>query len=341
MRASRTPTTRGTLAFLAASLVILQAGRAEAAPYELEWSAPEGCPTRERMMEASRRALGEPMSSGAAELVVHGEVTSDEGSFLVVLRVRDAAGADLGERRVRFYESRCSEIEEPAALLVAMMIAVARSREPARETAAEPAPPPAPPPAPSVVAPPLRDRTVSPSPVPEGHKEPLAMAVSGSGVASLGFLPNVGLGVALRWTASFPMLVLGAEGSFETSWATSAPGGDVTFRYFDAGALVGLRVLRSRAFELIPLVEARLGALAGSTSGFRASYDTTRLVGIVAAGALVKIRLGSRTHLEILPDVRLPLAHDVFDVRQDGQLIRLHETASVEARLSIGVGWSF
>lgn len=337
MRASRTPTTRGTLAFLTASLVIFQARRAEAAPYELEWSAPEGCPARERMMEASRRVLGEQASSGTAELVVQGDVTSDEGSFLVVLRVKDAAGADLGERRVRFYDSRCSEIEEPAALLIAMMIAVARSREPVHEAAPEPPPVSAP----SVVPTPPRDRVASPSPQTERHKEPLAMTVSGSGVASLGFLPNVGLGVALRWTASFSSLVVGAEGSFETSWAKPAAGGSVTFQSYDVGALVGLRVLRSRTFELVPLLEARVAALAGSTSGFPAAYDTTRLVGIAAAGALAKIRLGPRIHLEVLPDVRMPLAHDVFDVRQDGQLIRVHETAPVEARLSIGAGWSF
>ena len=102
-----------------------------------------------------------------------------------------------------------------------------------------------------------------------------------------------------------------------------------------------MRLVRWHEFELIPLVELRGGILTASAAGFPATYDTTRVVGVVAAGPLARIQIGSVTHLEVLPDVRIPLAEDAFAVREGGKLIRIHTTAPIEARLSLGVGWSF
>jgi len=289
------------------------------------------------MMAASREALGEVESAAAPELFVHGVVTDEHDAVVVHLRVADAAGVDLGERRVRLEVRRCAAIEEPAALILAMMIAVARTREPAHEL------PRSAPIAPPVVpaSSPGRDRPEPASPTRGPRTARAPMTVGASAVASVGALPNVGLGGAVRWTASLARVLLGLEGSFETSLPRRAASGETTFRLFDVGALAGVRIVRAQRFELVPLLEVRGGVLTGHASGFPSTYDAARLVGVVAAGALARIPFGSAFAVELLPDVRVPFAHDTFAVREGGKLIRVHSTASVEGRLSIGVGWSF
>ncbi len=359
MRGSGSPTKRILLSLLAACSLTMQARLARGAPFELTWSAPDECPTRERIVAASRIALGEddstsaarapvpvvgaraPNSSAPPELFVQGTVAAEDDAFVVHLQVTDASGRDLGERRVRFADRSCEAIEGPTALLLAMMIAVAHSRQPGHDARSAPesdlgaAPESEAPTKPMADAP-----TVLPlRPAPE--RAPMPMTLGASTIASLGFMPNVGLGAAVRWTASISSLVLGVEGSFETTWPTEVAGGTAMFRFFDLGALVGVRAVRSRSFELIPLLEARGGALVGSATGFPATYDTTRVVGIVAAGALGRVPMGSALHLEILPDLRVPLTRDEFAVREGRKLIHVHSTAPIEARLSVGVGWSF
>src|SRR5262245_17390209 len=98
MHASGWPTRRGTLALTAALTFFMRVGAARAAPFDLEWSAPEACPTREGMIAASRAVLGEGESTASPELYVHGSVTNDREAFVVHLRITDTSGADLGER---------------------------------------------------------------------------------------------------------------------------------------------------------------------------------------------------------------------------------------------------
>lgn len=323
------------LACVAACALFVHVGPAHAAPFDLEWSAPAGCPTRERMIAASREALGEAESAGAPELFVHGNVSAEGEAHVIRLHVRDRSGTDLGEREVRIDNRRCSAIEQPAALLIALMIAVARSRD-APPDAAEPALP-----APTPRAPATKERPAR-SPLPsERERASVPMTLGASIVASRGFLPNVGLGGAARWTAQLSRVVVGVEGSFETTWAVDAASGQASFRLFDLGALGGVSVLRSRSIELIPLIEARGGILSASASGFPAVYDTTRAVGLVGAGVLARVPLGPAIQLEVIPALRLPLAHDVFTVREGGTPVRVHATAPVEGRLAVGAAWAF
>ncbi len=333
MRASRPPTVRATVALLAGCAGVLHAGLARAAPFDLDWSAPEGCPSRERIVAASRERLGESESEATAALFVRGRVAIEDGAIVVDLLVKDAAGAELGERRVRFTEGRCDAIEEPTALMLAMLIVVARSGDPPPADAAKQAPEP--------VAKPAPERRPPPPPPTRTPALP-PMTIGASAVTSIGLFPSAGFGGAVRWTMTFSVpLVLGVEGSFETSRAAPAASGEASFLSFDGAALAGVSVARSQAFELVPLLQARAGIMAGSTRGFPSAFDAQRFVGSGGVGALGRVMLGPALRLEVLPDLRVALTRDEFQVREGGKLFHVHRPALVEARLSVGVAWEF
>lgn len=329
---------------LVALMCMTHARIAWAAPFELDWSAPQGCPSREGMLLATRARLGEHDDPSAApELFVRGTVTVEEGIVVLDLRVNDASGEDRGERRVRFDDRACEAIEAPAALVLAMMIGVARSRgagashdEPSGESG-EPAPfeqPRAPESVPS------RERPRRRPPAAEPARVFPPMTVGLSGVASHGGLPNVGFGGALRWTATpWASVMIGLEGSFETTWAVRAASGEATFRRIDAAVLIGAPVVRSRWLEIIPLVQGRGGILAGEVTGLPSAYDASSVVGALGAGALGRIRVGQALHFEVLPDVRIPLSRDEFQVRRADELVRVFRPAPVEGRLALGFAW--
>ena len=332
-----------TATLLVAFMCTMHAGIARAAPFELDWSAPEGCPSGERMLLATRARLGEHDSSAAPELFVRGTVTVEGAIVVLDLRVHDANGEDLGERRVRFDDRACEAIEAPAALVLAMMIGVARSRE-ASATHEEPSggpaePAPVEPTAPE--SPPARARSPRPPP-PAGEPTRVSppMTVGLSGAASHGALPNVGFGGALRWTATlWASVMIGIEGSFETTWAVRAASGEATFRRIDAAVLIGAPVVRSRSFEIVPLLQGRGGILTGDVTGLPSTHDATSVVGALGAGVLGRIPLGQALRFEVLPDVRVPLTRDEFQIRRAGELIRVFRPEAVEARLSLGFAW--
>ncbi len=338
----RTPGPRTkTASLLVALLGVTHAGTARAAPFELDWSAPEGCPSRERMLRATRARLAEERDSTAApELFVRGSVTVEGKTLILDLRLNDANGEDRGERRVRFDDRTCEAIEAPASLVLAMMIGVARAREtqePAPDSPAEPGrdeEPSAQPASPAPV------RPAPPPPTAEKTPPDLPMTLGLSLVASHGALPNVGFGGALRWTATFRRAVMiGLEGTFETTWAVPAANGEATFRRFDGALLVGAPAVRARSLEIIPLLHLRGGLLTGDVSGLSSAYDATSVVAAFGAGVLGRIPVGRTLRFDVLPDVRVPLSRDEFQVRREGELIRVHRPAAVEARLSLGFAW--
>lgn len=314
---------------------------AHAAPFDLEWSAPPGCPSRESMIAATRAHLGETDTGAPPDLFVRGTVSVEKGPFFVVaFHMTDAEGKSLGERRVPIREATCAGIEAPASLVLAMMITVARPTEvPAPAAPSSSSPPPSSPPPDR--PPPLARRLSTSGTVrrrPLGEGPTLSLAVSG--VTSLGFFPNVGIGGAVRSMAILASgLVVGIETSFETSRPQRAgTAGEATLSLVDGGLLSGFRLVRSGPLEVIPLIEVRGGVLTSSATGFPRVRNLERLLGVVAIGALSRISLSSSFRLEILPDLRVPLKRDELQVRREMDLVHVHQPSVVEARLSIGFG---
>ncbi|MBX3216094.1 MAG: hypothetical protein KF850_28900 [Labilithrix sp.] len=327
---------------------------AHAAPFDLTWSAPEGCPSRPEMIAATRARLGvsDAEVEEAPDLFVRGAVVAEPGGFLVSFRVEDAAGVDVGERELRVQQRDCRAIEEPAALVLATMISVVRPPDGApatppassaqldtRDAPGSRAPVTAPgsrPPPPSR-SPPRRPSSAPSAPPPSSRPALDALAV-----ASIGALPGAGLGVGLRTSfAVRERLVLGLETAFEAGASVRAGRGEVGFQLLSASLLAGVRVLPDAALELVPVVALRAGVLRTAPSGFQVVKAEAHPMAFAGLGTLLRASLAPRLHAEVMPQAELVLVRDVFQATEGRTTYRLHQPSYVGARLTIGIGYEF
>ncbi len=321
---------------------------ANGAPFDLVWSAPAGCPSREVIVAATQASLGESPSEASPELFVQGAVRAVGGGFVVKLGLKDASGRALGEREVRVGPPSCEAIEEPVSLVLAMMIAVARPRLEERGDSAERAetPPPSTP-APASVrgpsstpAPP--PSTPAPAARPSAEPLPHRLVVGAAGVGSLGVLPNVGRGFAIRAMYSPRSIVLvGLEASFEACGSVRVESGEVGFQLFAASARVGVAALRTARFELIPTAGVRAGASRSIPTGFSVVKDETRASLLAGTGALARVELAPHIFAEILPELEVALIRDRLQIRHGAKLYSVHRASLFGARVSLGLGYEF
>ncbi len=321
---------------------------ASGAPFALTWSAPAGCPSREEIIEATQTCLGESPSEAPPELFVQGTVRAVPGGFVVTLSLTDASGHDLGERDVRVEQQSCEAVKKPASLVLALMIAVALPRiEEQGDAVAQPAvneagasrerseTPPA-----SVGAP--MDAPAHPALSPSPAPHPPRLLVAAAGVGSLGVLPTAGVGFALRaMYAPRSAVLVGLEASLEAGGSVRAGGGEVGFQLFSASARVGLPVLHTARFEVIPTVGARGALLRTSPIGFVVVKDETHPTMLAGLGMLARVRLGPRLVAEVFPEIEAVLVRDRLKARDGDKLDYVHRAGPFEARLALGVGYEF
>lgn len=309
------------------------------------WSAPEGCPSAERIVEATRARLGEPVTDAPPELFVHGSIVARKNTFVVTLVVLDPKGARVGDRVVRVESASCEEVLTPSSVVLAMMIAVVRPRvdsgEPASGVEGAPV---------AIETPPV-DRSDAdtrrlssrfhPMPGSDTGGSPVGRATFGtSGVASVGPLPQAGLGLGIHaFYEPAAHLLLGLDARFEAGGTVSAGGGDVGFRLASAAARVGLSAVRTARLELVPMVEARAGVIVTSPVGYAAVQNETRLTTAVGMGALARVRLVSSLFLEGLFDAERLLLRDRFQIREGDKLLRIHEPSPFAGRFSLGIAY--
>lgn len=336
------------------------AAPAHAAPFELAWSAPEGCPSREAIVEATQARLGKAPSGASAKLFVQGTVIAEGRGFTVTLDLKDGAGRPIGERAIRVERPSCNDIQDPTSVVLAMMIGVAaphleehdgsgtdvesgteRASGTERGSRAEPE---STPPAPSAADPPpaaprprakqAAARSIALRPL--EHRVLLAAM----GVTSLGILDTVGLGAALRATYSpTSPLVFALETGIEASPARLVAGGEVAFQLISASLRVGLAVLRTGNIELIPTAGARGALIRTSPTGFATVQNEVRTTMAVGPGLLVRARLGAHLFAEVLPEVEGLLRRDHFKIRDGGELYDVHRPAAFDGRLSVGLAY--
>jgi hypothetical protein len=327
-----------------ATAVLLATSLARANPpssFELAWSAPEGCTSRERIIDATRTRLAESRFDMPAELFAHGTVTQERGGFFVALAVKDATGRAVGEREVHVEGTSCTAVEEAAALVLAMMIVASPRPEPASslerpeqlpgKAGSSDTPPPVPPNASSSrLGPPARSATKSPR-----------LSLGAAGVATLGVLPDAGLGLALR-AAYTPgeILWLGLEATFEAGGSIRAAGRDVGFQFLHASAFAGARVLRIAAVEVILTGALRAGVIRVLPDGFAVVESEARAAVVGGPGALVRTRLAPHVFVEVFPELDAVFIRDSFEIR-DGSQVPIHRPDPFAARLSLGFGYEF
>jgi len=321
---------------------------AYAAPFELVWSAPAGCPSRDEIMEATRARLGEPRSAATPELLVEGTVSESNEGFSVTLVMNDASGRRIGQRQVRVESRTCKEVEGPTSLVLAMMIAVARPRIEAPASPDDHVETP-----PSGAAPPEREvarlppaaapsRPPAPAPAAEPRPRTHRLLIGAAAVASRGALPTTAGGFAVRAFYSPSSIVLfGLEASAETSGSVRAGAGEVGFSMFGASARVGLSVFSASRFELIPTLGARLAFIHNTPRGFQAVHQQVRPTILAGPGVLVRVEVARSLFVEALPEIEGIFHREGFLIREDGKLYHVHRPSALEGRLSVGVGYEF
>jgi len=324
-----------------ATAVLLATSIARADPatsFELAWSAPERCTSREGILDATRARLVQSHVDMPAELFVVGTVRKERGGYFVALQVKDAAGKAVGEREVFVEGTSCTAVEEAAALVLTMMIAAI--------------PPPEPAPAPEEVEVKAPADAPAPATPPKASSAPRAhepsrkigrprLTLGAAAAASFGLLPDAGLGVALRAAYSpNPVVWLGLEATFEAGGSIRAAQREVGFQFLHAAAFAGARVLRIAVVEVIATAALRAGAIRVLPDGFAVVEREARAAVVGGPGALVRTRLAPHVFLEALPELDVVFIRDTFEIR-DGAQVPIHRPNPLAARLSLGFGYEF
>ncbi len=316
---------------------------AEAADFDLAWSAPAGCPSRLDILAATRARLPESAPTGAPPVFIQGTVTPERGGFGISLALKDGSGDPIGERHVNVEGENCRAVEGPTALLLAIMIAERPAAEdapgPEQAPPAEPPPPsspsaPAPPP-----SPPLSEPAAPPAvPVAPGPRS-TRFSFGVAGVTSFGVLPGTGLGAALRATYAPGTLVLfGLEAGFDAGGAVHAGSGDVRFQLVSGAAFAGLRARENASAELILTVAARAGAVLVQPSNYAVVHSPVGTAALGGPGVLVRLRFARRLFVDVWPEIDAVFARDRFWIR-DGETFEIHRSSLVAGRLSLGLAY--
>jgi len=308
--------------------------RAEAASFDLHWSAPAECPSRDAIVDATLARLGEENRTAPPELFIEGTVRAHDGGFLATLVLSDASGQLVGERELRVAGQDCAAIEEPVSLVLAMVIATLRPHEATRVDAGRAAMPRS--------RTPATARSAAATET-DARERPPRFFVGAGATTSYGVLPDVGLGAALRANYSpGSILFFGLEASFEVGGSAHVGTGHIGFQLIDGSARVGLQALRSDRFELIPTLGARAGVIRAPSSGFSRSFgNETRAIVLAGPGVLGRVRLAGNVFLEALPELEIVFIRDDFQGVDRGKLYSVHRARPADVRLAFGIGYDF
>ncbi len=196
-------------------------------PFDLDWRAPAGCTSAERLSTEITRLIG-PNAHPEGTTHVSGEVSAqDNGTYLVKLALEQSGRP--GERTLT--GATCAEVSRAAALLIALAIApdAAHEEPEPRPKPPRPKPPPPPPPPPPPKPPPPPERR-------------FALALGPA--AEVGLLPNLGAGGELSLGAAFKRFSFEAFGATYLNQNRAAEagsgGGRFSVRSFGVRGCAGL-----------------------------------------------------------------------------------------------------
>jgi len=246
------------------------------------------------MIEATLKRLEESRSDAPPELFVEGVVRKESGGFVVSLVLRDPSGRGLGEREVRVERQSCKDVEGTGALVLALMIAVARPNlvaPPGTQGDAAATPSTIAPEAPSPEAPSPEAASPAPLRTPPGRPPaksavvhapvafspaelPLRVLVGAGGSASVGVLPGAGLGVGVRaMVAPWSPVLIGVEATLDSDVTVPSHGGEVGFAMLGAPRRAsGYRPCKARSSSS----SLRRRCAAGSSGRLHGTSATSR-----------------------------------------------------------------
>ncbi len=307
------------------------------APFELVWSAPEGCPDQAAVRSTIARHLGRAVDRelGAGLRVALTAARQPDGLWRTTIafeRAGDTTVRELGDA------TDCARAVDAAGLVIAIAIDPAVMFEPPVEPVPEPEPMPEPEPEPAPApepSPEVRRGVAAPPPVAEPPPRPnLRGAIGLAAGPSFGELPRPGGLGRLHGALLGRSWRVELGGVFTGAPAQALDPGRITVVRWSVDAR-GCGILRAgRRFEFVPCGGFEIGqSLARSEGLVQDARRTDAWLGLLAA-ARAMIVLGPRFALFAEGDLVVPLQRREYRVAGQGVV---HQVSLVTGAVVAGV----
>jgi len=305
----------------------------------------------ERLVDVELERAVFVKDEAAAARVIRVRLDRNERGEFRALVTSESAGGDgaaprppAAPREVTARE--CREIDEPLALVVALLADADEAPPgPPVETKNEPPPPPKPEPPPEKPdeIQPLGPVTTAPAWEAAQRDARFRYEADVAGATGLGVLPHVGAGAEVGFLAEPPTLpgfrlrVLGLV----SQPAEPVPGATVSFAYVMSGLSVCPNVARFARVTLRFCLGADLGALYARSEGLEDSQATTEFFGQVDLALRGALKLGNGVFGMLGVGVVLPTHVDTFVYRQGDETIEIFQMAFMPFLATAGVAYEF
>ncbi len=322
------------------------AARAQAAPVSvtLAYDAPDDCtrPSAVKGAVEARLARSVFVEQGADVLVeLSVRAGANARGWIATLTLRAAGGNWLGARELQSESTRCSDLDEPLSLVLALMVDVPKDELPAPQEVAVDTPPPAPRVL-RVPAPPVAPRAPAPSPR-TPRRRTLHGELGVSAILSVGLLPDLALGlrgsILLRPPEFWPV-ELGAVLYRDAQAEVSGGGSD----FEAAGADIAVCPLHGELgdLRLLACAAQSLGRLHVSGYGFDENRVHARFYALFGARARLALPLTSWLAGRVSASAEVPVTRDDFHyVNAQGERERVFRSAPVAATGELGMELRF
>jgi hypothetical protein len=330
-----------------------QGESAEQASVRLAWEAGPGTETcltegeLKKLVEVELERSVFVSGDVPAERVIRVRLERDvaKGGFraFVTSEESDATAPRAKPGVERELEARdCRDIDEPLALVVALLAdADAPPPEPVAETKEEALPPPEPSPDPNDEIQPLGPVTTAPGWEAAQRDARWRYELDAAGALGFGMLPHPGFGAELGFLAEPPSILthrLRLIALFSKP-AEPLPGATVSFIYGATGAALCPAIMSFTKGTVRICVGVDLGALYSRSRGLEDSQQTTELFAQVDAMLRGTLRLGGGFMGTLSAGVVFPTARDRFVYTQGGQTTEIFQMAFIPILFTAGVGY--
>jgi hypothetical protein len=311
----------------------------------------ESCIATQALARSVEERLGRHVfvSAAEADVSVEGRIERrPAGGWHSVITIRDGKGALLGTRDLDRPEPACTAMNEPLALVIAVMIdpeAKLSSSPPPLPPAPAPAPLPVPAPAPAAAPAAAPAGETELAPVRPRHRAPWRFQGDAVATASSGLAPAFAVGGSIAGTLFLPNdIPLGFRGYASLFAPTHADddGARASFDLFYLGGSV-CPTLRRAAGTVMLCFGGQLGVLRShpETQG-RGIADKTEGIWNGVSELRVSIPIFAPVAFTLGASAVLPLLRPTFEyTRSDGTIGDLHKVSSFGYAADAGIGFFF
>lgn len=247
----------------------------------------ESCIPTQNLARAVEERLARRVFVSAAQADVsvegHIEKKAKPSGWHAVITIRDAKGALLGTRELDRQDASCDSMNEPLALVIAVMIDpdAAMKPQPAPPVPAPPPPaPPLPPPDPVAPLPPSNPEGQYPGGITKREKDPWRAEGAAVFAMSAGLTPQLAPGFGVEGVLFIPNTIIGlrAYGNIFLPTTAERDGARASFDLMYVGSAI-CPTLRKKSFVGMICIGGQLGILRSSAETVgRAIEETSSFV---------------------------------------------------------------